>query len=41
MFGYEGVEGGEVPGFLGIHVLHCCAEVGMGAEERGGLRGVD
>ncbi|KAL8956776.1 MAG: hypothetical protein Q9193_005788, partial [Seirophora villosa] len=37
----EAVEGGEVGGFLGVHVLHQGAQVGMRAQERGGLGGVD
>ena len=41
MFGEEGVEGGEVSGFLVVHVFHQGAEVGVGFYERGRLRGVD
>lgn len=41
MFGKEGVEGGEVAGFLVIHVFHEGAEVGVGAGDWGCLGGVD
>lgn len=37
----EGVEGVEVRGLLVVHVLHERAEVRVGADDRGRLRGVD
>lgn len=35
------VEGGEVPGFLVVHVLHEGTQVRVGFDDGGGLRGVD
>lgn len=41
MFCEECGEGGEVAGFLGVHVVHEGAEMGVGFEYRWGLGGVD
>lgn len=35
------VEGGEVSGFLVVHVLHEGPQVGVGFDDRGRLRRVD
>lgn len=37
----KGVEGGEVGGFLRVHVMHEGAEVRVGFDDGWGLRGVD
>ena len=41
MFGEEGVERGEVSGFLVVHVFHEGAEVWVGGDEGWSLGGVD
>ena len=41
MFSEEGVEGGEVAGFLVVHVFHEGAEVRVGGHEGGRLGSVD
>ena len=41
MAGKKGIEGGKVAGFLGIHVSHEGAKVGMSFDKGWGLRCVD
>ena len=41
MLGEQGIERGEVPCFLRVHVLHEREEGGVRAREGWGLRGVD